>query len=142
MRMHNTQINKIRLENKRMKKPFQARKSWKIALTKPYDYVYPYTSKAGLRGIFAKRNETKSAEPANQHKYINLRVSIYCPLSIWLNPRFDQEETNPLVLCFVYIFRSFGLISGRFNRNSKATKCLQRTKHRYRGLAYKLYATN
>jgi hypothetical protein len=32
--------------------------------SKPYDYVYPYTSKAGLRGMYAKRNETEPAEPA------------------------------------------------------------------------------
>jgi hypothetical protein len=71
--------------------------------SKHFDYVYPYPSKAALRGMYAERNERESVEPANKHKYINLRLSIYCPFG--RIPGLIKKK--PTFWFFFYIFRSF-----------------------------------
>ena len=119
MRMHNNPNKQIQIRKQTHEKSFPSKKVLENC-SKPCDYVFTYTRTVQKQGY--KKWMLKETKRNQQNQQTNINISIYMSAFI-----------------VFYIFRIFWLISGQFYRNSKANKCLQRTKHRYQGLAYKLY---
>jgi hypothetical protein len=142
MRMHNKPNKQIQIRKQTHEKSFSSKKVLENC-SKPCDYVFTYTRTVQKQGY--KKWMLKETKRNQQNQQTNINISIYMSAFIVHYP-FGRIscffKKKPTLWFFFSFFRSFCLISGQFNRNSKATKCLQRTKHRYQGLAYKLYVRN